>query len=40
MTLPLPRFVVAKRLADGHPAFYFSVPTLYRRAGCPAGTVA
>ena len=35
MTLPLPRFVVAKRLADGRPAFYFSVPTLYRRAGCP-----
>jgi hypothetical protein len=34
MTLPLPRFVVAKSLADGRPAFYFSVPTKYRRAGC------
>jgi hypothetical protein len=31
---PIPRFVVAKSLADGRPAFYFSVPTKYRRAGC------
>ena len=35
ITLPLPRFVVAKTLADGLPAFYFSVPTKFRRAGCP-----
>lgn len=35
MVLPLPRFVVAKSLADGQPAFYFSVPTKFRMAGCP-----
>ena len=35
MTLPLPRFVVAKTLADGLPAFYFFVATKFRRAGCP-----
>ena len=34
MTLPLPRFVVAKILADGRPAFYFSVPGKYRKLGC------
>jgi hypothetical protein len=35
MTLPLPRFVVAKALADGRVAFYFYVPGKYRRLGCP-----
>jgi len=35
MTLPLPRFVVAKNLADGRPAFYFCVPGKYRNLGCP-----
>ena len=34
MTLPLPRFVVAKTLADGRAAFYFYVPSKYRKLGC------
>lgn len=34
MTFPLPRFVVAKRLASGRTAFYFSVPGKYRKMGC------
>src|SRR5450759_2586650 len=34
MTLPLPRFVVAKTLADGRTAFYFYVPGKYRKLGC------
>lgn len=34
MTLPLPRFVVAKTLADGRAAFYFYVPGKYRKLGC------
>jgi hypothetical protein len=32
--LSLPRFVVAKPLADGRPAFYFQVPGKYRKLGC------
>src|SRR5438093_7667791 len=40
---PLPRFVIAKPLASTAMAFYFNVPTLYRRLGCgipnePLGT--
>src|SRR5215475_1414234 len=40
---PLPRFVIAKMLASGAMAFYFNVPTLYRKLGCtisnePMGT--
>jgi hypothetical protein len=40
---PLPRFVIPKRLASGATAFYFNIPTLYRRLGCtisnePLGT--
>ncbi len=40
---PLPRFVIAKMLASGLTAFYFNVPTLYRKLGCtianePLGT--
>jgi hypothetical protein len=35
MTLPLPRFVVAKHLANGHPAFFYYVPGKYRTLGCP-----
>jgi hypothetical protein len=43
MTKPLPRFVIWKRLATGATAFYFTVPTLYRKLGCtipnePLGT--
>ena len=34
MTLPLPRFVIAKTLADGRTAFYFYVPGIYRKLGC------
>jgi hypothetical protein len=34
MTLALPRYVIAKRLATGVTAFYFTVPTRYRKAGC------
>ena len=42
-TKPLPRFVIAKRLASGTTAFYFNIPTLYRKLGCsianePLGT--
>jgi hypothetical protein len=33
-TKPLPRFVIAKPLASGATAFYFNVPTLYRKLGC------
>src|SRR6266540_483137 len=40
---PLPRFVIPKTLASGATAFYFNVPTLYRKLGCtvsnePLGT--
>ena len=31
----LPRFVIAKKLKSGATAFYFNVPTRYRKAGCP-----
>jgi hypothetical protein len=34
MTLPLPRYVIAKQLASGTTAFYFTVPTRYRKMGC------
>ena len=42
-TKPLPRFVISKVLASGETAFYFNVPTLYRKQGCtipnePLGT--
>jgi len=35
VTLTLPRFVVAKTLADGSVAFYYYVPGKYRKLGCP-----
>ena len=45
MTLerPLPRFVEVRRLARGSVAFYFRIPTYYRKLGCemanePLGT--
>jgi hypothetical protein len=43
MTLPLPRYVIAKLLVNGATAFYFNVPTRYRQQGCsipnePLGT--
>ena len=34
MTLPLPRFVLAKTLADGRTAYYFTEPGKYRKLGC------
>ena len=43
MALPLPRYVIAKLLASGRTAFYFNVPSRYRKIGCtvantPLGT--
>ena len=35
MKVELPRHLRAKRLADGSTAYFFEVPTRYRRAGCP-----
>jgi hypothetical protein len=34
MTLRLPRYVIAKSLANGTTGFYFNIPTRYRKAGC------
>jgi hypothetical protein len=34
MTLPLPRFVIHKTLGSGATAYYFTVPTIYRKQGC------
>jgi len=34
MTLPLPRYVIAKPLASGATGFYFTVRTRYRKMGC------
>ena len=34
MTRPLPRYVIAKPLRSGATAFYFTVPTYYRKSGC------
>ena len=34
MTLALPRYVIAKPLATGGVAFYFNVPSRYRKLGC------
>jgi integrase len=31
----LPRYVIAKRLSTGATSFYFNVPLLYRKRGCP-----
>jgi hypothetical protein len=33
-TKPLPRFVIAKKLAAGNTAFYFTIPTHHRKFGC------
>jgi hypothetical protein len=43
LSKPLPRFVIPKTLASGATAFYFNIPTLYRKLGCtisnePLGT--
>jgi hypothetical protein len=35
MTCPLPRNVIAKKLAGGITGFYFNVPSYYRKQGCP-----
>jgi hypothetical protein len=34
MTLPLPRYVRPRRLADGQVGLYWIVPTYFRRLGC------
>ena len=41
--MPLPRYVIGKKLASGATAFYFNIPTTYRKLGCtipnqPLGT--
>ena len=33
--LPLPRNVIAKRLANGKLGFYFNIQSIYRKLGCP-----
>lgn len=33
--MALPRYVIPKRLKSGVTSFYFNVPTLYRKSGCP-----
>src|SRR5438045_765537 len=43
LMLPLPRYVIAKRLASGAMAYYFNLPTIFRKHGCtipnePLGT--
>jgi hypothetical protein len=43
MSLPLPRYVIAKTLASGRTGFYWNCPTYYRKQGCaipnePLGT--
>ena len=35
MMLPLPRNVIAKRLANGKLGFYFNIQSIYRKLGCP-----
>ncbi|WP_035642068.1 hypothetical protein [Bradyrhizobium sp. ORS 375] len=35
MALKLPRHVIPKTLADGRQAFYYTVPTHFRKLGCP-----
>jgi hypothetical protein len=34
MTMPLPRYVISKQLANGATSFYFNVPSRYRKLGC------
>jgi hypothetical protein len=38
LTHALPRHVIPKKLKDGSVAYYYNVPTLYRRAGCPVSS--
>ena len=40
MTLPLPRNVIVKRLANGKLGFYFNVQGIYRKLGCPVSNEA
>lgn len=35
VNVELPRHVILKKLASGNTAFYYNVPTRYRKAGCP-----
>ena len=33
--LPLPRYVITKRLKNGSIAYFFNIPSHYRKLGCP-----
>ena len=35
MTVQLPRHVIPKQLAGGETAYYYNVPTKYRKLKCP-----
>ena len=35
MHFRLPRYVIGKRLANGDVAFYFNIPSYFRKLGCP-----
>jgi hypothetical protein len=35
VTYTLPRYVIPKQLKSGSVAYYFNIPTIYRKAGCP-----
>src|SRR5689334_3892205 len=35
VTVKLPRHVIPKVLTSGQTAFYYNVPSKYRKAGCP-----
>jgi hypothetical protein len=35
MQVPLPRYVISKRLKSAQTSFYFNVPQIYIKAGCP-----
>jgi hypothetical protein len=38
VTLPLPRYVIAKQLASAEVGFYFNVPKLYQTLGARSTT--
>jgi hypothetical protein len=35
VNLRLPRYVIPKRLVSGHVAFYFNIPSYFKKLGCP-----
>jgi hypothetical protein len=40
VTLKLPRHVIYKKLASGHDAYYYNVPSRYRTMNCPVSNEA